>query len=553
MRISLRLSLIVGVALVVGFGATFAAAAGIILDDQRQLEEQEAARVLDRVESRLQADEQDLLASATEMIQIMQVLAAGNGFNDTEQDESQYAPLAIALFSASDLDFLAFEGIDPTTGQTFQMSITVDRTTGAFGVLPSETNASLFHSSIFRIEDGLDERAGIEDLAGVPYLLAAKPMLFPQAVETVLGAIAVGRAVDSHYVQAVDPGSQLRFTDSLDEPRFDRAGFGTLHASRVLTGVDGVPIMTMVITTDREAFQSGLTTLALFSGGAVLASVVIVAGTIFLMRHAVTDRIGRLAHGMRRIRKGGDGWVDVGGDDEITQLAREFRHLMGVVDQRTADLDRFAGIVSHDLQSPMSTFSLNLGMMQRSIQDPKEQERIARMRRTAEHISERIRALLEQARQQAPAGRQPIALDTIVQGVLADMDADLQAADARVDISPLPTVLGDPQQLAQVFQNLVQNAVKYRQEGQPARLQIRARRSGDRWLVRVRDQGRGFEQSQASKMLRPFQRLDNTGSAHGHGVGLSICADIVERHGGHLRATGRPGQGAAFTFDLGAA
>jgi light-regulated signal transduction histidine kinase (bacteriophytochrome) len=115
---------------------------------------------------------------------------------------------------------------------------------------------------------------------------------------------------------------------------------------------------------------------------------------------------------------------------------------------------------------------------------------------------------------------------------------------------PLPVVKADRTQLAQLFQNLIGNAIKYRSPEHDPRIHVSAERKNGAWNFAVQDNGIGFEQQYENKMFLIFQRLHSRGKYPGTGIGLAICKRIVERHGGQIWAVGEPGKGAVFTFTI---
>jgi light-regulated signal transduction histidine kinase (bacteriophytochrome) len=118
-----------------------------------------------------------------------------------------------------------------------------------------------------------------------------------------------------------------------------------------------------------------------------------------------------------------------------------------------------------------------------------------------------------------------------------------------VSYDPLPELPADPVQLAQVFQNLIGNALKFRSQAAP-RIHVGAtERTGD-WEIEVRDNGIGIEPQYFERIFMVFQRLHNKGEYPGTGIGLAIVKKVIERHGGLVRVESRPGAGSAFIFTL---
>jgi light-regulated signal transduction histidine kinase (bacteriophytochrome) len=110
--------------------------------------------------------------------------------------------------------------------------------------------------------------------------------------------------------------------------------------------------------------------------------------------------------------------------------------------------------------------------------------------------------------------------------------------------------MADEAQLAQVFQNLIANAIKFRRDEVPPRVHVSAEREGDVWTFCVTDNGIGVDPAQADHLFQIFQRLHTQEEYPGTGIGLALCKRIVERHGGHIWVESQPGEGSAFCFTL---
>ncbi|WP_433795143.1 sensor histidine kinase [Actinoplanes sp. CA-252034] len=158
-----------------------------------------------------------------------------------------------------------------------------------------------------------------------------------------------------------------------------------------------------------------------------------------------------------------------------------------------------------------------------------------------------IDALLGYARAgSAPVRALTVPLDAVVEEVLNDLDPQIVAAGARVRVAgPLPVVIGDPVLLRQLLQNLIGNAVKYRDPDRQARVEIVA----DGPAVRIVDHGLGIPPERREEGFGMFARVDGAVAA-GHGIGLSSCLRIVERHGGTIAIEDTPGGGATVTVTL---
>jgi light-regulated signal transduction histidine kinase (bacteriophytochrome) len=110
--------------------------------------------------------------------------------------------------------------------------------------------------------------------------------------------------------------------------------------------------------------------------------------------------------------------------------------------------------------------------------------------------------------------------------------------------------MADEAQLAQVFQNLIANAIKFHRDDVPPQVHISAERKGDEWLFSVADSGIGIDPEQADRIFQIFQRLHTEEEYEGTGIGLALCKRIVERHGGRIWVESEVGAGSTFTFTL---
>lgn len=148
-------------------------------------------------------------------------------------------------------------------------------------------------------------------------------------------------------------------------------------------------------------------------------------------------------------------------------------------------------------------------------------------------------------------GREPEAVDVNVAltEVLQNLSVRIQENGARVEYGKLPTVFVDRNQLTQVLQNLVSNAIKFRAEHQPV-IRVNAVPRGEFYEFKVADNGIGFDQKHSERIFVIFQRLNSRELYEGTGIGLSICKKIVERHGGRMWVESVVGQGSTFYFTL---
>jgi light-regulated signal transduction histidine kinase (bacteriophytochrome) len=132
----------------------------------------------------------------------------------------------------------------------------------------------------------------------------------------------------------------------------------------------------------------------------------------------------------------------------------------------------------------------------------------------------------------------------------------IQENHAHITHDPLPLVLGDEDQLVQLFQNLINNAVKFHGEAAPEvhvgalRVEGSGQGAPAMWQFSVRDNGIGIDSRHFDRIFIMFQRLHNRGNYAGTGIGLAICKKVIERHGGRIWIESQPAQGTTFFFTL---
>jgi light-regulated signal transduction histidine kinase (bacteriophytochrome) len=216
------------------------------------------------------------------------------------------------------------------------------------------------------------------------------------------------------------------------------------------------------------------------------------------------------------------------------------------------DLEAFTYTVSHDLRSPLHAiqgFSQILEDEHASDLSIDAHQYLDRIRNSALQMNTLIDRLLEFSRLgREPLSRQPVDINGIVEEIIDEMSARQGGAKVEFIVGTLPGCDGDPGLIAEVFINLIDNAVKYSRGSDPSRIEIGYQGNAARATYFVRDNGVGFDMRNAAKLFGVFQRLHEAEDFEGTGVGLAIVQRIVARHGGVIWADAQPGRGATFNF-----
>ena len=143
-------------------------------------------------------------------------------------------------------------------------------------------------------------------------------------------------------------------------------------------------------------------------------------------------------------------------------------------------------------------------------------------------------------------------VNELIAEIQEDLKSDIEEAGAAIEVGVLPVVWGNPMQLRMLFQNLIANAVKFREPDRPVKVRISAERNPDTQTVSfsVADNGIGIAPEYHDRIFGLFQRLHTASRFGGSGLGLTICRRIASNHGGELSVKSEPGVGTTFTATL---
>ena len=219
-----------------------------------------------------------------------------------------------------------------------------------------------------------------------------------------------------------------------------------------------------------------------------------------------------------------------------------------------AELEQFAYVASHDLQAPLATIASYAQLLEKRYKDQLDSQANKFIGNIIQGCT-RMQSLIDDLLEYSRVGRSQKPFKTtncnqVVEQALANLQVVIRDTKAVVSYSELPVVTGDVSQLMQLFQNLVGNAIKYRQDAPPA-VCISACKQQNNWLFSVSDNGIGIAPQHQERIFQIFQRLHTQKEYSGTGIGLAICQKIVEGHGGRIWVESEPGQGSTFHFILG--
>lgn len=239
---------------------------------------------------------------------------------------------------------------------------------------------------------------------------------------------------------------------------------------------------------------------------------------------------------------------------EIT-LEKKVKERTDELEKRNRELQDFSFIASHDLQEPLRKIRVFGDMISEKIKAglyEQVMDYISRMQSSAERMQNLLMSLLAYSRvtaSQRPFDR--IDLSMVLVETLSNLEILIKEKEAVIEIVPLGSIEADAIQISQLFQNLIENALKFHKPSSVPHIKIHSAQNDDNLcVITVEDEGIGFNMEYLSKIFIPFQRLHGRNEYAGTGMGLAICKKIVERHGGQLTARSEPGKGTSFVISL---
>jgi signal transduction histidine kinase len=297
----------------------------------------------------------------------------------------------------------------------------------------------------------------------------------------------------------------------------------------------------------------------------IMAVSLLIAG---ILGRIILSSVWRLREHARAIGKGRlEHRADVGEIAELQELAGEFNQMALQLKDRNArieqtmtalkhsneDLEQFAYAVSHDLQEPLRAVSGFTGLLKvrlQSMLDAKTTECMNLITDGVSRMQALIYGLLEFSRISS-RGKAigPVEPKAALERATLNLQAGIKESGAKITSDDLPAVRFDAVQLAQLFQNLIGNAIKFRGESGPE-IHIGVVRQDNAWRFSVSDNGIGIEPQYRERIFLIFQRLHTGEKYPGTGIGLALCKKIVERHGGRIWVDSQPGKGSTFYFTV---
>ena len=287
-----------------------------------------------------------------------------------------------------------------------------------------------------------------------------------------------------------------------------------------------------------------------------LAASVVLA---WLMSRWVAAPLRRLAGAARSVSAGRyELRVPLDGPAEVESLAADFNQMVQRVQATQQGQRDFVANVSHEMKTPLTSIhGFSQAILDGTASDGEAQRHAAEViHEESDRLSRLVDDLLDLARLdagQVAFAREPVDLNALVARVADRLSLRAAENSVRIEnvVAGLPAVTGDGDRLAQVFTNLIDNALKHAPAG--GRVKLRGEVRGSEVVVHVEDSGPGIPAKDLSRIFERFYQVDKArrgGEGRGTGLGLAISREIVQAHGGRLTALSAPGQGSRFTLQL---
>ena len=237
---------------------------------------------------------------------------------------------------------------------------------------------------------------------------------------------------------------------------------------------------------------------------------------------------------------------------ERKKVVEELKQKSEELIRSNTELEQFAYVASHDLQEPLRMVTSYLQLLENRYKDKLDKdanEFIAFAVDGSARMKTLILSLLEYSRVNKVKPFEEIDVNQLLKDVLKNISTSIKESNAIIKIDELPKIKGDPILINQLFQNLIENGIKFREARTPE-IHISGKKENNEYIFSVQDNGIGIKKEYMNKLFVIFQRLNSKEKYPGTGIGLAICKKIVEKHGGKIWVESEENKGSTFYFTI---
>ena len=441
-------------------------------------------------------------------------------------------------------------------------------------------------SPILAFNNENTEISGLILLNGKPMFIASLAALKTNFTGSPKGAVIFGRYLDDQVIANLsnttniltsaylpddktipsDVETALSELSSMDDTKtvfvhnIDKT---QIEGYTFLPTITNEPAFLLKIVLPRTIYAQGLTSLKYFTILTAFLGLLLLLIFILILRHDVLKPLSRLTSQIVEIQDSGDDSkrVIINGKGELAQLGKSINHMLASLENRTnelkfanKELQTFSYSVSHDLHAPLRSINAysELVLNEFSTSLPAEGKKyVQNILDSGKKLVHLIDRLLELSRLERNAlDKTLVSPQELITNILSYFSTEIDQRHIQIEIKELPDCYADSTLLSQVLINLISNAIKFTIKNPDPKIILGSYEDDQKTVYYVCDNGIGFNNLYAEKIFKIFERLHTDAEFEGSGIGLSIVARIIARHGGKIWAESKENEGACFYFTL---
>ncbi|MCM4151094.1 sensor histidine kinase [Arenibacter sp. N53] len=276
---------------------------------------------------------------------------------------------------------------------------------------------------------------------------------------------------------------------------------------------------------------------------------------------AIVKPINALMNSVRSIQEGNyENKVSIKGNDEFSMLGTAFNQMseslkssFDQINTKNKELEQFVYIASHDLQEPLRTVNSFTDLLEKDYKDKLDETAaiyINFISQASHRMSLLVKGLLDYSRIGGNKELTKVKCNEMLDALKDDLSTLISTENATLEVGILPELGVYKIEFRLLFQNLINNAIKFHKPGIPPIVKITAAEEKDFWKFKISDNGIGIKENQKDKIFGMFQRLNTQKEFAGTGIGLAHCVKIIEMHGGTITVESEFGRGSTFCITI---